>query len=364
MKKHNQAMILAAGVGSRLDPLTSQLPKPLCPIMGKPVMEHIISLCKEHGFINLSANTHVMAEKMSEYFKDINKKLGVNLNLVYEPELTGVAGGIRSCKKYLTDDVILVIMGDALTDIDLSYLYEAHINSNCAVTAAIKEVSDTSQYGVAVVDKNNRIISFQEKPKAHEAKSNLANTGIYFFNKDVLNEIPPIEEVLKFDVATDLFQRLMSKNIPMQGIKTNAYWADIGTIKQYMESMKDILQGKVKIEINAEKTSYGYKGKGTTIDPSSKIEGKAYVGEGVKIGSNVTLAGNVYIERDCIVESNSYISDSIIWPNSHISKSVKIINSIIGNNCMVSEGIEIISNSVWAPDTIIKNGTKPSVVFS
>ena len=364
MKKHNQGMILAAGVGSRLDPLTSQLPKPLCPILGKPVMEHIIYLCKKHGFINLAANTHVMAEKISDYFKNINQKFDVNLNLVYESELTGVAGGIRSCRKYLTDDVILVIMGDALTDIDLSSLYEAHINSSCEVTAAIKEVNDTSQYGVAVIDKNKKIISFQEKPKSHEAKSNLANTGIYFFNQSVLNEIPPIEEVLKFDVATDLFQKLMSKNIPMQGITTNSYWADIGTIKQYMESIKDVLQGKVKIEIDAEKTPYGYKGNGGEIDPSVKIEGKAYIGENVKIASNVKLAGDIYIERDCIIESNSYITNSIIWPNSHINKNVKIINSIIGNNCKVNEGIEIISNSVWAPDTVIKNDTKPSVVLS
>ena len=364
MNKHNQAMILAAGVGSRLDPLTSQLPKPLCPILGKPVMEHIIALCKKHGFINLSANTHVMADKMKEHFKDINKKLGVNLNLVYEPQLTGVAGGIRSCNKYLTDEAILIIMGDALTDIDLSSLYEAHIKSNCAVTAAIKEVNDTSQYGVAVTDKNNKIISFQEKPKPHEAKSSLANTGIYFFNQSVLNEIPPIEEVLKFDVATDLFQKLMSKNIPMQGITTNAYWADIGTIKQYLESIKDILQGKVKIDINAEKTFFGYKGSGVVIDPSTKIEGKVYIGENVKIGPNVTLTGNVYIEKNCIIESNSYINNSIIWTNSHINKNVKLINSIIGNNCRVNEGIEIISNSVWAPSTIIKNDSKPSVVFS
>src|SRR3989338_961595 len=105
MKKNNQGMILAAGVGSRLDPLTSQLPKPLCPVLGKPVMEHIITLCKKHGFTNLAANTHVMRDKMETYFKDINKRLGVNLNLVYEPQLTGVAGGIRSCKQHLTDDV-------------------------------------------------------------------------------------------------------------------------------------------------------------------------------------------------------------------------------------------------------------------
>ncbi len=364
MNNHNQAMILAAGVGSRLNPLTSQLPKPLCPILGKPVMEHIVFLCREHGFINLAANTHVMAEKIAEHFKDINKRLGVNLNLVYEPQLTGVAGGIRSCKKYLTDDVILVIMSDALTDINLTELYEAHINSGCAVTAAIKEVEDTTQYGVAVTDKNNRIISFQEKPKPEDAKSNLANTGIYFFNQSVINEIPSESEMLKFDVATDLFQKLMSKNIPIQAIKTKRYWADIGTIKQYMESIKDILEGKVKIEIDAEKTSYGYRSKGTVIDSSSKVDGRTYIGEGVKIGSNVILTGDVYIERNCTIESNAYINNSIIWANSHISKNVKIINSIIGNNCKVNEGIEIISNSVWAPSTIIRNDSKPSVIFA
>ena len=364
MKKHNQAMILAAGVGSRLDPLTSQLPKPLCPILGKPVMEHIILLCKEHGFTNLAANTHVMADKIKYYFKDSDRKLGVSLNLVYEPQLTGVAGGIRSCKKFLTDDAILVIMSDALTDIDLTGLYEAHINSGCAVTAAIKEVEDTTQYGVAVTDENNRIISFQEKPKPEEAKSNLANTGIYFFNQSVINEIPPEDERLKFDVATDLFQKLMAKNIPMQGIKIKKYWADIGTLKQYLQSIKDTLEGKVSIKIDAERTQFGYKGKGVVIDPSSKIEGSVYLGNNVKIGPNVRISGAVYIEDNCVIDSNSYVSNSMIWMNSHINRNVKIINSIIGNNCKVNEGIEMISNSVWAPETVITNGAKPSVVFS
>ena len=341
-------MILAAGVGSRLDPLTSKLPKPLCPILGSPVMEHIVMLCKKHGFTNLASNTHVMAEKIEDHFKDINKH-GVNLNLVYEKELTGVAGGIRSCKKYLTDEVILVMMGDALTDCDLTSLYESHIKGNCPVTIALKEVEDTRQYGVAVIDENNKVTHFQEKPKPEDAKSNLANTGIYFFDQSIINEIPAFSERPKFDVATDLFQKLMSKNIPMQGVKINSYWADIGTLKQYLESIKDALEGRVKIDI---------------VDPLAKIEGKIYLGSNVKIGSNVTFKGHVYIEKDCTIEENSYISNSIIWANSRIGKNVKIINSIIANNCVVSDGIEIISNSVWAADTIIKNDTKPSVVFS
>src|SRR3989338_112862 len=361
--KPQQAMILAAGVGSRLDPLTSEIPKPLCPILGKPVMEHIVTLCKEHGFTNLSANTHVMHEKIENYFNSSKEKLGVNFNFVYEKKLTGIAGGVRSCKKYLTDDVILVIMGDALTDIDLTYLYERHIEGKCPVTIAIKEVSDTSQFGVVVTDKNDRVISFQEKPKPEEAKSNLANTAIYFFNQSVLAEIPSELEAPKVDIATDLFQKLMKKNIPLQGIKINQYWADIGSLQQYLQSINDALLERVSLKIDTPKANFGWKGNGVIIDPSVKIEGNIYLGENVKIGPNVVISGLVYIEKNCVIEGNSYISNSMIWAGSHIGKNVKVINSIIGNNCWVSEGTEMISNSVWAPGTKIEKSSKPNVVL-
>ena len=363
-KKHNQAMILAAGVGSRLDPLTTQIPKPLCPVLGKPVMEHIIALCKKYGFTDFASNTHVMADQISEYFKDIKEKMGVSLNLVYEKELTGIAGGIRSCKRYLTQDVILIIMGDALTDVDLSCLYEAHIKSNCPVTIGIKEVQDTSQFGVVVTDKNNMVISFQEKPKPEDAKSNLANTGIYLFNQSILNEIPSESEAQRYDVATDLFGKLMKKNIPMQGININAYWSDIGTLKYYHQSIKDALEDKVKVEVGKEKTNYGYKGRDVLIDSTAKILGKVYLGENVKIGPNVIIKGLTYIEKNCVIEENCFINNSIIWADSHIGKNAKVINSILGNNCRVSEGLEMISNSVWAPQTTIKNDSKPAVILT
>lgn len=338
-------MILAAGVGSRLDPLTTQIPKPLCPVLGKSVMEHIIALCKKHGFINLAANTHVHAKKVEEYFKNSKEKFGVNLNLIYEPNLTGIAGGIRSAKKYLTDDVVLVIMGDALTDVNLTRMYEEHIKGNCPVTIGIKEVKDTRQYGVVATDKNNRVISFQEKPKPQFAKSNLANTAIYFFNQSILNEIPSFEEAPFYDVATDLFKKLMSKNIPMQAVNIDAYWADIGTLKQYQESIRDAFDGRVKIEIKQE------------------IKGKVYIAEDVKIGKNITVKDHVYIEKNCEIGDGSYIDNSIIWSGSKIGKNVKIINSILGNNCRVDDNTEMISNSVFAPETIIKNGSKPFVVL-
>lgn len=363
-KEDNQTMILAAGVGSRLDPLTSQIPKPLCSILGKPVMEHIIRLCKKHGFTEFAANTHVMGEKIESHFKDIKSTLGVTLNLVYEKELTGVAGGIRTCKQYLTDDVILIMMGDALTDVDLTRLYEAHIKSDFPVTVGIKQVENTSQYGVVLADEKRRIISFQEKPKPEDALSNWANTGIYFFDRKIIDEIPPLEERLKFDIATDLFQKLMGKEIPLQAVNINAYWADIGTLKHYHQSIKDALNGKVKIDIDAEKTSFGFKGKNVIIAPSAQVEGKVYLGNNVKIGPNVKIIGDVYIEDNVVIDSKSYINNSIIWANSFIGENVKVINSIIGNNCIVNDGIEMISNSVWAPSSEITGSSKPSVVLS
>ncbi|MBI1858489.1 MAG: NDP-sugar synthase [Candidatus Melainabacteria bacterium] len=363
-KKHNQAMILAAGVGSRLDPLTRGIPKPLAPIVGAPVMEHIINLCKEHGFTDLSANIHVKADRMREYFSsEMTSSIGVSLKMVHEKELTGVAGGIRSCKKYLTQDVVLIIMGDALTDANLSMLYEKHLKSGCAVTAGIMEIDDTSQFGVIVTDKNDRIVSFQEKPKSEEAKSNLANTGIYFFNKSVLDEMPSKEECPIYDVAKDLFPKLMSHNILMQAIKIEGYWADIGTLKQYKQSIEDILSGKVKIKFSAKKTNFGYQEQSAVLDPSVKNLGKAYIGKNVRIGANVTLCGTVCIEEGCRIEEGSYIDNSILWQHSHVSKNTKVINSILGNDCKVSEGVEVISNSVWAPETTIERSSKPNVVL-
>lgn len=363
-KEDNQTMILAAGVGSRLDPLTSQIPKPLCPILGKPVMEHIIKLCKKHGFTEFAANTHVMKDKIENHFKDVKSNLGVTLNLLYEKELTGVAGGIRTCKQYLTDDVILIMMGDALTDVDLTRLYEAHIKSDFSVTVGIKQVQDTSQYGVVLADEKRKIISFQEKPKPEDALSNWANTGIYFFDRKIIDEIPPLEERPKFDIATDLFQKLMAKEIPLQAVNINAYWADIGTLKHYHQSIKDALNGKVKIDIDAEKTSFGFKGKNVIIAPSAQVEGKIYLGNNVKIGPNVKIIGDVYIEDNCVIDSKSYINNSIIWANSFIGENVKVINSIIGNNCLVNDGIEMISNSVWAPSSEITESSQPNAVLS
>lgn len=363
MKNNKQAMILAAGVGSRMDPLTQGLPKPLAPILGKPVMEHIITLCKSHGFTDFAANIHVKADEMKEHFKDAKNKFGINLNLVHETDLTGVAGGIRSCKAFLTDDVILILMGDAISDANLTKLLDAHKKSDCAVTIGIMEIPDTTQFGVIVTDENSKVVSFQEKPSPEEAKSNLANTGIYLFDKSIIESMPSDKDKPFYDVAKDLFPKIMSENIQMQAIPIDGYWADIGTLKQYQQSLEDAIDGKVKIEITATKTSYGYKEESANIDSSAKINGKAYIGKNTKIGKNVTLNGTVVIEEGCVIEDGAFINNSVIWSGSKILKNAKVVNSIIANNCIVNEGTELIANSAWAPASKIDSNSKPAKMF-
>ena len=179
-KDATKALVLAAGVGTRLDPLTKSVPKPLVPVANRPVMEHVLRLLKRHGVNEVAANLHYMADKMPEYFNGV-KDLGQKLHFVHEKELSGDAGGMRACKKFLKDSTFVVLMGDIITDIDITYIVQKHKRSGAIASIALKTVEDVQHFGVAKLDRDGRIIQFQEKPKLEEAISNLASTGIYVF---------------------------------------------------------------------------------------------------------------------------------------------------------------------------------------
>ncbi|MBX9688091.1 MAG: nucleotidyltransferase family protein, partial [Candidatus Obscuribacterales bacterium] len=166
-----KAMVLAAGVGSRLDPLTSQVPKPLVPVANRPVMEHILRLLKKHGFEDVVSNLHYLPEKIRAYFAD-GRALGLNIDFRLESELSGDAGGVRACRDFFGQDTFIVLMGDLLTDADLSRIYAEHKRKGALATIATKQVADVSQFGVILADEDGFIRGFQEKPKAQEALSN------------------------------------------------------------------------------------------------------------------------------------------------------------------------------------------------
>jgi NDP-sugar pyrophosphorylase family protein len=345
MKDKLRAMVLAAGIGSRLAPLSDSVPKPLIRVGGRTIMEHILLLLKKHGIDDVISNTFHLADKIHDEFKNIEKDHGIKLKFVQEQKLSGVAGGIRECKDFLSHSTAVILMGDALTDVDLTALYEKHIEAvnkhNCLVTIAQMQVEDCSQFGVIVTesllpgyssnsDTAARVVQFQEKPSKEEALSNWANTGIYFFEPEVYKFIPSIEKAPKYDVASDLFPRLLEEGVYMQAISVNEdmYWADLGTPKQYIQSLLDVQAGKVNLDIKPAISE------SAIIDPSVNLLGAVEIGEFTQIAENVT------------------IKDSIIWNNVHIGEGVTLENCIIGDNTIIDAGSSFVNKILVAENSL------------
>jgi mannose-1-phosphate guanylyltransferase len=321
-----RAMILAAGVGSRLAPITDSLPKPLIPVLGKPVIARIIDLLEGAGFTDLIANTHYLGHKIKQAFSG-------QIVIRQEDTLSGVAGGIRVCADFLRagDDTFAIIMGDALTDLDLDAMLAVHKASGRAATLAVKKVEDTTHFGVVCFDETKRVTSFQEKPKPAEALSNWANTGVYLFEPAVLDWIPSAKDAPVYDVASDLFPSLLKNNVEVGIFETDAYWADLGTHAQYRQTLADCLEGKFKVQISGQKYSWGYLGEGTQMGAGCFIKGKAYIGENCRIGRAI-IKGNVIIEDNCVIEDDVVIEDSLILSGSIIRSGCRVRDTNIPPN--------------------------------
>ena len=322
-----KAMIMAAGVGSRLGALSEILPKPLAPLANEPAMDIILKHLKSYGIKDLIANTYYKSEIIQEHYKKDN--LGVNIQFIKEVELSGTAGGMKKCQFFFDkDDDFIVMSGDGLSDINIEEAYKSHKKSNAIATLVLKnvEVSEVSMYGIVVPDKNGFVDSFQEKPKQEEAKSTLANTGIYIFNYRIFEFIP---ENTFYDFAKNVFPSLLSSGEKINTYTLNSYWSDIGSIHQYKLSNKDVLNHKIK-----------------TISPViiHSQNGKYCVGENFKID-----------------ETSSIIGECIIGNNCTIGKNAKVINSILWNNIKIEDNT-VIENCIILDDTKVKTSRKDEIL--
>ena len=248
-----RAMVLAAGLGTRLRPITFDRPKPMVPVLNRPVMEHILRLLAGHGFDDTIANLHWFPDKITDYFGD-GSKFGVSLSYSHEDALLGTSGGVRNAADFLGDD-FLIISGDALTDLDLTAMREYHESHDGIATLATKRVTDTTQFGVAITDSEGRIGGFQEKPQPSEALSDLANCGIYMFRKEIFDYFPApgTSKAAKAgdpdgfaDWAMDVFPKLLEEDVPFYSHEIDAYWNDIGNLAELRESTYDALTGAVR----------------------------------------------------------------------------------------------------------------------
>lgn len=292
-----KAMIMAAGIGTRLRPLTNVMPKPMIPVVNRPVMEYGVMLLRQHGVTDIIANTHYCPERITGYFGD-GGKWAVSMNFSYEEELKGTAGGVRNNAWFL-DETFAVVSGDALTDINLSEMLAFHKASGALVTLALKQVEEVSQYGVTIFNEEKRITGFQEKPAEEEALSNLANTGIYIFEPEIFNFIPEGF----YDFGKDLFPRLVEEKERIYGYVTESYWSDVGSHRVYVKSNRDVLSGGLAgLEYDFCRTGKNFiKGKNILMDDLTVIGDNVTVGDDTSLRAAIVLDGAV-IGRGCVID--------------------------------------------------------------
>ncbi len=301
-----KAMIMAAGAGTRLNPLTLKVPKPMIPVANVPVLEYILKHLQGFGINDIIANTHHLAETIHDAYCGQNH-FNINFNCIYEPELSGTAGGVKKTEFFFNDnETFLVVSGDALTDVDIEKLYSKHKSSNALATIALKEIPppEVENFGVVVIDESSKVIGFQEKPPIAQAKSNLVNTGIYIFEKEVFNYIPAN---IFYDFGKQVFPEMLKANKRLYAHVIDDYWNDIGTLRQYRLSSFDILANKLKYNT-----------------------GRA-VGENTVIEDGAVLTGGNIIGRNCIIKAGARLNNSIVWDNVVVEGKQKLNEGIAAN---------------------------------
>ena len=329
-----KALFLAGGMGTRLKPLTDDLPKPMVPIMGKPLLERNLLKLKNSGVDEIILSTSYKPHKIKEYFGD-GAKMGLKIHYVCEDIPLGTGGAIKNAQEFF-DDTFIIFNADILSNIDVTEMLKFHKEKHALATIAVTRVENPSQYGVIQYNEALYAESFIEKPKLSEAKSNYINAGIYIFEPQVLEEIPDSEVV---SIERETYPLLLEKGYPIAVYKSKEYWMDIGTIDKYRQAHQDILDGRYPLPELRKDTRNIYIGVNTKIHATAKIIAPVYIGENTKVDAYSTIGPNTIIGNGCRVGMNSKIINSIVWDRITIQNSSDISGTVLSSiirdvNCM------------------------------
>ena len=330
-----KAMVLAAGKGTRLFPLTGEMPKPMAPVVDTPIIQHIFELLARHDVSEAHVNVHYLADALLEAYGEEFRLDGMTVRLSREDELLGTAGGVKRLAGRF-DETFVVVSGDALTDVNLTELLAFHKEKGALATLALRRVYDTSEFGVVELDGGSDILGFQEKPDPGEAISTLANTGIYVLEPEALEYVP---EGTFFDFAKDVFPRLLEAGEKFIGYQGDFYWSDIGTLEAYRRAQFDVLSGRVRVRVPGEKQGETvWVGEHAQIHPGANLSGYVVVGRDAVVGRGVTLSGDVTVGTDCWVRPNATIKSSILLPGASVGDGAYLEDCIVGHGYDVRSG--------------------------
>lgn len=315
-----KAMVMAAGVGSRLDPLTKSVPKPLVTIANRPVMDILLENLASIGVKDVVANTFYLSEQIISRY--VENKFGINFNYITEESLSGTAGGMKKCQFFFDEgEDFFVLSADGVTNADLMKGMEIHKQSGAVATIGVKQIREEEipNFGVVVTDENGYITEFQEKPSIKEAKSNLINTGIYIFNYRIFDFIP---KDTFFDFARNVFPQLLNDRL-INTFTVEEYWSDIGTLSQYKQSTLDLFENL-----------YTFK----HSEIVKKDLGDYICGDTI-LPKKIKFIGHNVIGNDCVIEDNVKLENCILWDNVEIKSGVTLKDCVIASNSRVERNL-------------------------
>lgn len=351
-----KAVVMAGGYGTRLRPLTVKLPKPMIPIVNRPMLEHIVLLLREHGFKDITMLTYFFPDTIEEYFGD-GSALGVNISYRQDPPGgLGTAGAVKNMED-LIDGPFLVISGDVITDFDLTKAMEFHRGRNDPATMVLTRVHNPLPFGVVITDDDQRVVRFMEKPSWGEVFSDTINTGIYVLEPEILKLIPGSVQV---DFSKDIFPALLEKGTPPGAFVAEGHWKDVGNAVEYLQIHREIASGTIELNIPGEQVDNDgavvFMGKDSTIHPSARLSGMIVLGDGTVIDEEARLR-DCFIGSNCRVGSRVRMRASVLWDEAEVEDGAFIAGSVLGGRTKVKMRANIEEGSIVGQDCIIGRGS-------
>ncbi len=342
-----KAVIMAGGFGTRIQPLTNSIPKPMLPIMNRPMMEHTILSLRDLGITEFIVLLYFKPDIIKEHFKD-GSKWGIKITYVTPDDDYGTAGAVKKAQEFIGDENFIIISGDLVTDFDFQAIFDYHKSKNSKLTITLTSVENPLEFGVVIANAEGKIEKFLEKPSWGEVFSDTINTGIYIIEPEILDYIPNNEN---FDFAKDLFPLLMRQGIDLMAGYAQGYWRDVGNPESYRDVYDDILSGKIKFELGGEVIKYPdgvlICEEDNLIDENIEVVGIVVIGNNVTIKKGAKL-NNVVIGDNVIIGSSTKISNSVIWDNVDIGKNAKLDGCVICNNNYIGKNVTAKSGLILA----------------
>lgn len=347
-----QVVVMAGGEGTRLRPLTSNMPKPMLPVANRPLMEHIVDLARSQGFTDVVATVQFLSSVIRNYFGD-GSDLGVSLSYATEDAPLGTAGSVLGARDLLSGPC-LVVSGDALTDIDLREVVQFHRENAAAATLVLKRMQDPLEFGIVMTQPDGKIERFLEKPTWGQVFSDTINTGIYVLEPEVLDLIPPDEP---YDFSADVFPAMLDKGLPIFGYITDSYWTDVGNTEAYLQAHGDVIAGRVRTRIPGfELKPNVWVGEDVEIDATAEIEGPALIGDNCRIGPGAVIGGHACLGDNVVVGADARISGGVVMDHASVGRYAQLRGAVLGRGASLGTGATLEEGAVAGDETTIGSG--------